>query len=41
MEALVHFGMFLCLLFAGLGLLMAGLGIMRWGEGQKARAEKD
>lgn len=35
MHVLVDFGLFLALLFGGLGLLLAGLGIMYWGRGGK------
>jgi len=34
MHNLVAAGIFLALLFAGLGLLMAGLGFYHWGKGK-------
>ena len=37
MHNLVALGMFLALLFAGLGVLLAGLGIFYWG---KEKSEK-
>jgi hypothetical protein len=34
MHNLVAVGIFLALLFAGLGLLLAGLGFFYWGKGK-------
>lgn len=36
---LVQLGIFLALLFGGIGLLMAGMGIMKWGNGQEEKAK--
>ena len=35
LHVLVQLGMFLFLLFSGVGVLLAGLGIMKWGNGQE------
>lgn len=38
-QVLVQLGLFLALLFGGIGLLLAGLGIMKWGNGQEEKAK--
>ncbi len=37
MHNLVAVGIFLVLLFAGLGLLLAGLGVYYWGKGRNKK----
>lgn len=37
MHNLVAVGIFLVLLFAGLGLLLAGLGFFYWGKGKSEK----
>lgn len=37
MHNLVAVGIFLVLLFAGLGILLAGLGIYNWGKGNSKK----
>lgn len=37
MHNLVAVGIFLALLFAGLGALLAGLGIYEWGKGKSKK----
>jgi hypothetical protein len=37
MHNLVAVGIFLALLFAGIGVLMAGLGIYEWGKGKSKK----
>ncbi len=39
LQVLVQLGLFLALLFGGIGLLLAGLGIMKWGNGQEEKAK--
>ncbi|MBR9843264.1 MAG: hypothetical protein GYB25_08895 [Rhodobacteraceae bacterium] len=36
-HVLVQLGLFLALVFIGLGVLLAGLGIMKWGNGQEKK----
>ncbi len=37
MHNLVAVGIFLVLLFAGIGLLLAGLGVFYWGKGKSEK----
>ena len=40
MHNLVAVGVFLVLLFAGLGLLLAGLGVYYWGKGRSEKKKE-
>ena len=41
MHVLVELGIFLFLLFAGLGILLVGVALLKWGESLKDRAQND
>ncbi|WP_319824769.1 hypothetical protein [Thalassovita sp.] len=39
LQVLVQLGLFLALLFGGIGVLLAGLGLMKWGNGQELKGQ--
>ncbi|SEQ02632.1 hypothetical protein [Thalassovita taeanensis] len=39
LHILVQLGIFLALVFGGIGVMLAGLGLMKWGNGQESKGK--